>query len=156
MPWGLARFQHSGRSHFVTFGCYHRPIRLLRGAQSLRAGSGCLPRTQAGESSSPGGTSHPKIAKSAILGWGTRRCRAFLAKELLRFQHSELPAVCGEAALYSSQSGEGWVVAGGRLLHQSRNSQDENYFQSWDAPSFAMFGRSCWRCCCGLENSRSS
>jgi hypothetical protein len=69
-----------------TFCCYHRPIRLLRCAQSLRAGSirllrcaqslragsGCLPRTQADESSSQDGSSHPKIAKSAILGWGTR------------------------------------------------------------------------------------
>ncbi len=36
-----------------TFCCYHRPIRLLRCAQSLRAGSGCLPRRQADESSSP-------------------------------------------------------------------------------------------------------
>jgi len=49
-----------------TFCCYHRPIRLLRCAQSLRAGSirllrcaqslragsGCLPRTQADDSSS--------------------------------------------------------------------------------------------------------
>src|SRR6266851_4175665 len=33
----------------------------------------CLPRTQADESSSQGGTSHPKIAKSAILGWGHPR-----------------------------------------------------------------------------------
>jgi hypothetical protein len=57
----------------LTFCCYHRPIRLLRCAQSLRAGSGCLPRTQADESSSQGGTSHPKIAKSAILGCGTQR-----------------------------------------------------------------------------------
>src|ERR1035441_5456770 len=38
------------------------------------------------------------------------RCGAFLAKEILRFQHSKLPAVCGKAALSSSQSGEGWVV----------------------------------------------
>jgi hypothetical protein len=36
---GLTRFHHSGQSHFVTFCCYHRPIRLLRCAQSLRAGS---------------------------------------------------------------------------------------------------------------------
>jgi hypothetical protein len=35
-----------------TLCCYHRPIRLLRCAQSLRAGCGCLPRTQADESSS--------------------------------------------------------------------------------------------------------
>ena len=24
MPWGLARFHHSGQSHFITFCCYHR------------------------------------------------------------------------------------------------------------------------------------
>ena len=24
MPWGLKRFQESGQTHFVTFGCYHR------------------------------------------------------------------------------------------------------------------------------------
>ncbi len=24
MPWGLTRSHHSGQSHFVTFGCYHR------------------------------------------------------------------------------------------------------------------------------------
>jgi hypothetical protein len=50
MPWGLRRFQHSGQSHFVTFCCYHRPIRLLRCARSLRAGSFCSPPTQADES----------------------------------------------------------------------------------------------------------
>src|SRR5438128_9429970 len=38
------------------------------------------------------------------------RCESFLAKEVLRFQHSKLPAVCRKAALYSSQSGEGWAV----------------------------------------------
>ncbi len=38
------------------------------------------------------------------------RCGAFLAKEVLRFQHSQLRAVCGEASLYSSKSSEGWVV----------------------------------------------
>ena len=24
MPWGLKRFQQSGQTHFITFGCYHR------------------------------------------------------------------------------------------------------------------------------------
>ena len=52
MPWGLTRFHHSGQSHFVTYCCYHRPIRLLRCAQSLRAGSVCLPPTKAADSSS--------------------------------------------------------------------------------------------------------
>jgi hypothetical protein len=39
-----------------------------------------------------------------------RRCRAFLAKAVLRFQHPQLPAVCGKAALHPSQSGEVRVV----------------------------------------------
>src|SRR5438270_2433839 len=30
MRWGLTRYQNSRRSHFVTFCCYHRSIRLLR------------------------------------------------------------------------------------------------------------------------------
>src|SRR6266852_6606370 len=49
-----------------------------------------------------------------------RRCGAFLAKEVLRFQHSKLPAACGKAALYSSKSGEGWVVrtSGGLGMEQ--------------------------------------
>jgi hypothetical protein len=38
------------------------------------------------------------------------RCGSFLAKEVLRFQHSKLSAVCGKAALCSSKSGEGWLV----------------------------------------------
>ncbi len=38
------------------------------------------------------------------------RTRTFLAEALLRFQHSQLQAVCGEAALYSSQPGEAWAV----------------------------------------------
>ena len=40
------------------------------------------------------------------------RCGAFLAKAVLRFQHSQLSAVCGEAALHSSQSG-GWPIQAG-------------------------------------------
>src|SRR5438034_3496846 len=38
--------------------------------------------------------------------------KRFLAKAVLRFQHSKLSAVCGEAALYSPQSGEakGYVI----------------------------------------------
>jgi REP element-mobilizing transposase RayT len=34
----------------------------------------------------------------------------FWQKRYYDFQHSELSAVCGKAALHSSQSGEGWVV----------------------------------------------
>src|SRR5689334_22668212 len=48
---GLTRSHESGQSHFITFCCYHRPVRLLRGPQSLRASSICLQPTQADESS---------------------------------------------------------------------------------------------------------
>ena len=53
----------------------------------------------------------------AALDW---RCRAFLAKAVLRFQHSKLSAVCGEAALYSPQSGEARVMrsSGGLAVEQ--------------------------------------
>jgi hypothetical protein len=56
-----------------TFCCYHPP----HSTPSLRSVAQgrlrLLPRTQADESSNQGGTSHPKIAKSAILGCGTQR-----------------------------------------------------------------------------------
>jgi hypothetical protein len=57
-----------------TFCCYHRPIRLLRCAQSLRAGSGYLPPTKADESSS-----QPWSGCGAVSGFrftGTSSCRA--------------------------------------------------------------------------------
>jgi hypothetical protein len=51
--------------------------------------------------------------------WESRsdwRCGAFLAKAVLRFQHSKLPAVCGKAALHSPKSGQaGFVRASGGL-----------------------------------------
>ena len=47
------------------------------------------------------------LTEPSLLSRGTG---AFLAKAVLRFQHSKLPAVCGKAALHSPQSGEGWVV----------------------------------------------
>src|SRR6266849_10691922 len=50
------------------------------------------------------------------LEWGT----AFLAKAVLRFQHSKLSAVCGEAALYSPKSGQARVMraSGGLAVEQ--------------------------------------
>jgi len=46
--------------------------RVISSLSAATVAVGCLPRTQADGSSNQGGTSHPKIAKSAILGWGTR------------------------------------------------------------------------------------
>jgi len=43
----------------------------------------------------------------AAFNW---RCGSFLAKEVLRFQYSKLPAVCGKAALYPSKSGQAGLV----------------------------------------------
>src|SRR6267142_2140507 len=57
-----------------------------------------------------------KVVEAGSIAAFDRRCGAFLAEAILRFQHSKLPAVCGKAALHSSQSGEGWVVRmSGRL-----------------------------------------
>ena len=53
------------------------------------------------------------------LEWGT----TFLAKAVLRFQHSKLSAVCGEAAIHPSQSGQARVVrtSGGLAVEQFRH-----------------------------------
>jgi hypothetical protein len=140
MPWGLTRFHHSGQSHFVTFCCYHRHPFLTTDASrrifdSLGAGAAqfqaprlrlrgyagaCAPAAQRTGKRYIGRCAEVAKARSSTafdwrsptqvknrLEWGTP---AFLAKAVLRFQHSKLPAVCGKAALRSSQSGEGWVV----------------------------------------------
>ena len=49
------------------------------------------------------------VEARSITAFDWRR-RTFLAKEVLRFQHSRLPAVYRKAPLHSSQSGKGWVV----------------------------------------------
>jgi len=53
-------------------------------------------------------------------GFGLSGEQHFLAKEVLRFQRSQLSAVCGEAALYSSQSGGAGIVrtSGGLAVEQ--------------------------------------
>jgi hypothetical protein len=51
-----------------------------------------------------------EVVETGSIAAFDRRCGSFLAKEVLRFQHSKLSAVCGKASLHSSQSGEGWVV----------------------------------------------
>src|SRR5438309_4325531 len=140
MPWGLIRFQQSSQSHFVTFCCpppvlaYHgrQPtnLRVSLGARAAQLQtSGLRVRRHAGACSPPAQRATTGYAGRCVevvearssaafdgesptqaktrLEWGTG---AFLAKEVLRFQHSRLPAVCGKAALHSSQSGEGWVV----------------------------------------------
>src|ERR1017187_1128718 len=129
MPWGLTRFHHSGQSHFVTFCCYHRR-RLFTTDASRRIFESSLERVRCSFRlqvygyvvmpehvhlllSEPQQDTLADVAEvvearsSAAFDW---RCGAFLAKEVLRFQHSKLPAVCGKAALSSSQSAEGWVV----------------------------------------------
>src|SRR6266852_4516084 len=75
----------------------------------LRSHAGaCSPSAQRTATGYAGRCAEVVEARSiAAFDW---RCGAFLAKAILRFQHSKLPAVCGEPALHSSQSGEGWVV----------------------------------------------
>src|SRR5712692_7073345 len=129
MPWGLTRFHHSGQSHFVTFCCYHRhrlftadascrifesalervPAQLQASCLRVRSHAGaCPPPAQRTTTGYAGRCAEVVEARSiAALDW---RCGAFLAKAVLRFQHSKLSAVCGEAALYSPQSGEARVM----------------------------------------------
>src|SRR5437879_583231 len=80
-------------------------------AQRLRVRShagACPPPAQRTATGYAGRCAEVVEARSiAAFDW---RCGSFLAKEVLRFQRSKLPAVCGKAALYSSKSGEGWVV----------------------------------------------
>jgi putative transposase len=45
MPWGQTRFHHSGKSHFVTFCCYHRR-RLLTTDSSRRIFESALERVR--------------------------------------------------------------------------------------------------------------
>jgi putative transposase len=47
VPWGLQRFQQSGQTYFVTFGCYHRRP-LFTAAASKRAFEGGLERVRHG------------------------------------------------------------------------------------------------------------
>src|ERR1035441_9094140 len=139
MPWGLTRFHHSGQGHFVTFCCYHRR-RLLATDESRRIFESALERVRRSfrlyvygyvvmpehvrlllsEPQQDTLANALKSLKLRSIAPFDRRCRAFLAKEVLRFQHSKLPAVCGKAALYPSQSGDGWVVrtSGGLGLEQ--------------------------------------
>src|SRR5882672_10417546 len=125
MPWELTRFHQSGQSHFVTFCCYHRrrlfttdaSCRIFESAlervrRSYRLyvygyvimSGACPPPAQRTATGYAGRCAEVVEARSiAALDW---RCRAFLAKAVLRFQHSKLSAVCGKVALHSSQSGK--------------------------------------------------
>jgi len=129
MPWGLTRFHHSGQSHFVTFCCYHRH-RLLATDASRQIFESALERVRRSFRlhvygyvvmpehvhlllCEPQQDTLADALKSLKQGVSRRLigdAEHFLAKEVLRFQHSKLPAVCGKAALYSSKSGEGWVM----------------------------------------------
>jgi REP element-mobilizing transposase RayT len=62
----------------------------------------------------------PKMGGPLKPAFGLSGETAFLAKAVLRFQHSKLSAVCGEAALYSPQSGQARVMraSGGLAVEQ--------------------------------------
>src|SRR5437868_11632509 len=124
MPWGLIRFQQSSQSHFVTFCCYHRRrllttdascrifesalervrrsfrlqvygyvvmpehVHLLLSEPQRDTLADALKSLKQGVSRRLIGGLPPK-PKPGLGGTG-----AFLAKEVLRFQHSKLTAVC--------------------------------------------------------------
>src|SRR5260370_4145582 len=71
------------------------------------------------------------------------RCGAFLAKEVLRFQHSKLPAVCGKAALYSSQSGVPSEPAFGLLGWKPVKAGLCERPEEWEWSSFRHYATVC-------------
>src|SRR5271168_536908 len=108
----VAHHRRKPRNLRVSIGA--RPAQFQASGLWLRGYAGaCSPPAQRTTTGYAGRCTEVVEARGlAALDW---RRGAFLAKEVLRFQRSRLPAVCGEAALHSSQSGEGWVVrtAGG-------------------------------------------
>ena len=139
MPWGLTRFHQSGQSHFVTFCCYHRH-RLFTADASCRIFESALERVRRSYRlyvygyvvmpehvhlllSEPRQDTLADALKSPKQGVSRRLiadAEHFWQKRYYDFQHSKLSAVCGEAALYSPQSGEARVMraSGGLAVEQ--------------------------------------
>jgi hypothetical protein len=91
----------------VSLGACAAQLQNLRLRIRSHAGA-CPPPSQRTSTGHAGRCAEVAKARSiAALAWERR---AFLAKAVLRFQHSQLSAVCREAALYSSQSGGARVV----------------------------------------------
>jgi putative transposase len=110
MLWGLTPLHHSGQSHFVTFCCYYRRRFVYHGRKQTnprvslgaRAGqfraSRLRVRSHAGACSPPAQRTTTGCAGRCAEGVEARsvaafdrRCGAFLAEEVLRFQPSQLP-----------------------------------------------------------------
>ncbi len=129
MPSNLHRFQHSGQSHFVTFGCYHRR-QLLARPESRYIFECALERVRRrfdlyiyGYVVMPDHvhllTSEPaqqllqealKSLKQSVFQTTALRSRALLAGALLRLQHTQRGAIQGEATLYPPQPGAAWAL----------------------------------------------
>jgi len=109
-PTNLRISFRASTSQFQTSGLRVRGHAGARPPAAQRAGQRyvgrCAEVVEAGSIAAVASKNGWPIQARFWLEWGT----AFLAKEVLRFQHSKLPAVCREATLYSSKSGEGWVV----------------------------------------------
>src|SRR2546422_9731856 len=97
----------------VSVGASAPQLQTLRLRIRSHAGA-CPPPAQRTATGYAGRCAEVVEARSiAALAW---RCRAFLAKAVLRFQHLKLSAVCGKVALHSSQSGKARVMrSSGRL-----------------------------------------
>ena len=101
----------------VSLGAGAAELQTLRLRIRSHAGA-CPPPAQRTVTGHAGRRAEVAEARSiAALDW---RCGAFLAKAVLRFQRSKLSAVCGEAALYSPQSGQARVMraSGGLAVEQ--------------------------------------
>src|SRR5216684_6735823 len=84
----------------VSFGARATQLQTSRLRVRSHAGA-CSPPAQRATTGYAGRCAEVVEARSiAAFDW---RCGSLLAKEVLRFQPSQLPAVCGKAALYSSK-----------------------------------------------------
>ena len=139
MPWALTRFHHSGQGHFVTFCCYHRR-RLFTTDASCRIFESALERVRRSFKlhvygyvvmpehvhlllSEPQRDTLADALKSLKQGVSRRLigdAEHFWQKRYYDLNIRNYPAVCGEAALHSSQSGQAGLVraSGGLGLEQ--------------------------------------
>jgi REP element-mobilizing transposase RayT len=136
MPWGLRRFQETGQLHFLTFSCYKRrpnfanaPSRITFETSLERVrqryglcvyGYVVMPEHIHMLVNEPEQGSLSRVMQSlkqiGRSGVGLTSRRPVLAGSILRFQCMERAQVCGEAPLYSPESGNARVSCASRRL----------------------------------------
>jgi hypothetical protein len=84
-----------------------------------------------------------EVAEARSIAALDQRSRAFLAKAVLRFQHSQLPTVCRKATLHSSQSGVPSEPAFGLLGWKPVKAGLCERPEDWDWSSFRHNATGC-------------